>query len=502
MESRSDQQIKQARVEDCLHYNECRFFHLSARRAVYGDQNNDTVHNYHVKRELMEGAGYVITARKQEIYMQIQDICLKVYNTGVAIFVMDCINTGYDRAGAHCQNSVSIVKMINEYGRRIAIPYFTPEVSRMKCADQLRIELDHGKLVLHEDFEKFVEEFHEKEQTEIVITYIMDIIKKLLQFFTDQVVFSSRRSDEEDKLQIVPAIDSKMYVSCMIRDPIFYAQLLKEWNQEDSAFHEQELEKSVYELIYADLEEECSCLNPAERRKQIRESLYLTNFPAQNRINEPQGGQPDRTKTVPDQNTGELTAITAHTYLCMTAGNQQFTLDNHNTVLKQLILLVLAQRASIIAFQNVMSKISCGLEIHQQIMNNRKVSELMNLQERFVVFQNQLILFEVTPQREGSAIYRCLQKRLYIEEENRKLRERLSGLAEMANINQGYLFNKGGLILAVFALIGATFGSIGDLTLVPDGFVGLNGQAFALLLIECILCVVAAFIILKRIFRK
>ena len=72
----------------------------------------------------------------------------------------------------------------------------------------------------------------------------------------------------------------------------------------------------------------------------------------------------------------------------------------------------------------------------------------------------------------------------------------------MANINQGYLFNKGGLILAVFALIGATFGSIGDLTLVPDGFVGLNGQAFALLLIECILCVVAAFIILKRIFRK
>lgn len=135
------------------------------------------------------------------------------------------------------------------------------------------------------------------------------------------------------------------------------------------------LEKSVYELIYADLEEECSCLNPAERRKQIRESLYLTNFPAQNRINEPQGGQPDRTKTVPDQNTGELTAITAHTYLCMTAGNQQFTLDNHNTVLKQLILLVLAQRASIIAFQNVMSKISCGLEIHQQIMNNRKVSE-------------------------------------------------------------------------------------------------------------------------------
>ena len=68
-----------------------------------------------------------------------------------------------------------------------------------------------------------------------------------------------------------------------------------------------------------------------------------------------------------------------------------------------MLTLVLAQRATVIVLQDAASRLS-----------NKGKDKLINLQKKYVALQNQLLLFEVTPQEQGIEMYQLLRQQLYL----------------------------------------------------------------------------------------
>ena len=84
--------------------------------------------------------------------------------------------------------------------------------------------------------------------------------------------------------------------------------------------------------------------------------------------------------------------------------------------------------------------------------NVNKIKELLDLQERFIAFQNQINFREISSQEQAVDLYEMLRKASYVEELNTAITEQLDALYDATNTNQDFNFNKWALILALVAL--------------------------------------------------
>ena len=94
----------------------------------------------------------------------------------------------------------------------------------------------------------------------------------------------------------------------------------------------------------------------------------------------------------------------------------------------------------------------------------------MDLQQRFAIFQGELLLTEVTPQIQGIELYDKLQKMLFIPQLEKNIQNQMNNLYGIARTAQDNFFNtwsRGVTIIGV--LMGAV--SVGDLEkLIPEKF--------------------------------
>ena len=109
MEQRTEKLNRDQKAADYALYQ---YFHPAVRKAVFGKDSN-IVKNYELKPELLKDeAEYRITKEVSEGYnydfhLKIDRIFLKLFNTGVAVLGMDCLNQQYDH--------LDEIKMINDY---------------------------------------------------------------------------------------------------------------------------------------------------------------------------------------------------------------------------------------------------------------------------------------------------------------------------------------------------------------------------------------------------
>ena len=158
-----------------------------------------------------------------------------------------------------------------------------------------------------------------------------------------------------------------------------------------------------------------------------------------------------------------IQACTHHSFIAMS--NKfcpQYLINTFLELYTELACLVLLQRSSILQFQLFATCLTEGLEKSSNKLTQKRINQLLTLQERYIAFQNQLLLFEVSPQEQAVDLYKMLSDALYINEENSKLREQLQCLYEATNVNQDSNFNLYATLFAVWTIILAGFTFVYD----------------------------------------
>ncbi len=361
-------------------YEAVQYFTDAAKKSLFG-WNADFVRCYRY-RKTDESSKYVIEKGETSWKLKLLSIQLKIHNTGIGILCFETANEDY------C--TLTDVKAINEYGRRIFPPY-TGEKGCSRCADRLGIVTEDAQIC-------------ENIATKIPFSKTECIPNFICQLLPSDVLVQS-------------AIDDRMYISCLINDAAAFS-FLKKYQTDEKASN------SLYELIFADLEGTCSCPTEDIRATHLERVLYRRWL-----------GQRLEDGTV----CGTLYAVTRHSFFCITASKNPL-LPEHSfrAIYTPMATMVLAQRATILSLDNMVSHLSYGFEKKNARLTRKQIRTLQQLQRKHIGFLNQHMNIEVTCQEQGIELYEMLQHEMNIPQEAESIGneiERLSDAANTANDN-------------------------------------------------------------------
>ncbi|WP_286154520.1 hypothetical protein [Thomasclavelia cocleata] len=438
-------------------YNTMQYFNCSCLKAIYGfklDEENDLriVNNYKFKPELIRNrAELCIQVVKNdnivEYKLLLNAIRLKVFNTNIAIMIFEAENHNY--------SEIEDIKLINEYVRRVTPPNLTKESNPCACYWTIKIHNDDYDNILQEYFYQQFENMNSKENAmKTSLTKIADPIKDLLTYpnkhnddKSNKKITSNKKKLKNENTYLIESIlgDRMFTCSFIISDKminkiskrICISSCLKNKLFNKSSRETQyaykidyDIAKELYALIYID-PTSSSC----QSEDMIQELLTRSVYPRW-------------------IDWGTIHAVTHHSLIGLAgSGCPDHVINAFLTLYVEMAILVQAQRASIILFQNFATELTKGLEQDNKKINQNIINNLLNLQERYISFQNQLLFFEVTPEEQGVEVYNMLTKAMYIDEEKRELKEQLDGLYTATNANQDNNFNKYALIFASVSLL-------------------------------------------------
>jgi len=432
--------FKYASKDKVADYQTLQFFTAAARKSLFGwdeefvrcleySKSNDKV-TYCINIERKTEKKVIITDEKTgekiekteqetavtKYCLNVDGIKLKVYNTGVGILTLETENYNY--------KDIKSVKEINEYGRRIFAPYFAPETNICDCCATTL-----GFIIGEKDILSPIASFQPQNEEQCIPTFIRDLFPAI---------------------RIIPAIDDRMFVACLVND----AEELKkhldyEIDETGSKIKNVCLNyktndvasKSLYEFVYIDRDDYCSCPTKCMRNSLLERSIY-------SRWSE---------YITSGQIAGTLYGITHHSMVCLTSATDEYYIERpFLTIYTHMISVVLAQRASILAFDEKISSCSRDFEKKRTGIKISHIKELKELQDKYIAFLNQHMNIEVTCQEQGIELYKMLQNEMYVCKEEEVLSKELSLLNDAADTAIDIRNNSMAIILTIlFGLISA-----------------------------------------------
>ena len=392
-------------------YAEKQYFHLYTQDAIYGGTNG-IVSNYVFHLPGEEELVYSIQKNEDVYELPVKAIRLKIYNTGVALLSIECVNNQY--------SDWRSIKAVNDYGRRMNPPFLPENEAESICADKIAIHssVDKTKEYFLFDIKKQIELFNDRKI--LSEKRIGDHILQLLNYRSEEgssneikkFVADETEQTEPENIPICPVLDDRMYVMCLVNK---------------NAGEIQENKDSLYEFIFVDTEGGISCPTNEMRDSLLKEHTY------------------ERWAVY-----GTLYGMTAHSFVACT--DWQPNINSFLTQYYQICCIVLAQRASVLNFKDEIMELSFGIENRQKGIDVKHIIWLMELQERYVAYQNQMDFFEVSSQEQAIDIYEALRKSNMVEKENAVFKEQLDNIYNAANVNLDYGLNTGGFVFAIVAL--------------------------------------------------
>lgn len=403
-------------------YATFQYFNAAGRTAILGtDKGYAIVSKYLFKpQNQKDNMIYKInipTGRSYEL--KVYAIRLQVYDNNVAILIIESTYNGNGGTGE------TAIKEINQYGRRIRMPFIPKKLIYGETAEFIKLGIGVDDKPFGVNFAELLEDFEMGSNPPLL--FIPDFILRLLDYGSCEQWANYSKNQENksrDTFIIQPINDDRMFVACSVCDEELL-RCYKEKNWQDRYLYQSDynLARRLYSILFVD-KDSATCQNQQMIQKILEKSVYGRWLDC-----------------------GTLHAVTHHSMVCLT-GKYNNDMIKYTVVRPflteyvEMLTLVLAQRATIIVLQDAASRLS-----------NKGKDKLMDLQKKYVALQNQLLLFEVTPQEQGIEMYQLLRRQLYLTEEQDVLEKQLHNLYEMVTIQQTADIAKGGLILAVIVAL-------------------------------------------------
>lgn len=501
-----DEVRKQAKILDeklfKLRYNEAQYFNDAPLRAIFGfyDQDqNQVVTNYVFNHDLIhEKAKLIIQVASEnepkEYQLLLNDIKLKLFNTDVAMMIFEAENHDYP--------DIKDIKLINEYVRRISTPNLTIESNPCAYYWEIKFKDANGKNVcLKDDCYDALNGDLKKINT----TKIVDSIKQLLLYpyinensrkdvcLSSSVEKLNKEENKNKKLYLIePVLDDRMFVCTFIKNDVIINKVKNKYVEINGKYEElkkeekkskkkepkplfvnykygyqidEEVAKELYSIVYIDATTS-SCQSMHDIQALLSRDLY--------------------TRWI---DYGTLYASTHHSFVAISTSDcPGYLIDYFLTLYVDMTILTLIQRATIIVYQNYASLLTKGIEADKKNITQAKLNTLLNLHEKYIGFQNQLLFFEVSPEEQGMELYQMLVKSLYINEEKDALAEQFKSLYDVTNANQNSTFSKYAAIMASIALVFTFITFIYDMFEIPkDICIRVSTVVIAIIIIVAII---------------
>lgn len=380
-------------------YRKYHYFSRSAREIIGGMGGNFVTNLSYDPEHVHNNAKYIIKTKEKTYELLLNGIKLKIYNTGIAIFIFECKNTSH--------TTIDDVKCINEYGRRLYAPFLG--ASSVMCADKIGIKYEDRQSMVDLESKFSVDAKGIKN-----INYIPEFITELLPSTVQKNIF--------------PAIDDRMFIACLVND--------KEYSQKIINYpSEEEISADLYEFIFVNKPSFCGCSCLEERLNQLNSAIYKRWL-----------GKRGEDIT--------LWGITHNSFMGITSVDADYLVEIPFLYLyTEMLALCISQRASILRFDYIASELSSGFEKKGRNLRARKIRELIVLQEKYIAFLNQFMNCEITSQEQGIEIYDMLQEKTGIEKALSHLSEEIRVMYEEAGVIQNYNLGRYGALVAAIALI-------------------------------------------------
>lgn len=385
-------------------YQTFQYFNPAAREALF-EEDGGIVSSYRLRDA--KGGTYEILHSGKRYILEINAIRLKVFNTGVAVMVFEL---EYPMPQAGAAQARKDVKLINEYGRRLYPEFLTEkEDGFLLCADAIAINLAGGKSVVSDLRGRAIVRFPTKKDD-----YKNDYLNDPIQL---PEVISEIVGVEQDNIE--PAIDDRMFVCCCILDSAYANSFLgypawpenseRRQNHDWKFLTDWETGCELYAVTNIDAGSS-TCQNRVMLNQYFEEQLYLRWIEC-----------------------GTIHAVTNHSMVCITSPAVMDEVVNPFLIeYIPMCILVQVQRASLLAFDDKITETIRSAQGKPGTIEGDMLSELIELEEDFAVFQGQLLLQEITPQIQGIELYERLQKMLFVEKLETGVQRQLNNLYEIA----------------------------------------------------------------------
>lgn len=371
-------------------YNEGNYFYEFVHSALYdGNSESSSVRHFEcIKTKNGKGnVTYTIVCgnneRRHEYILDVYAINLNLYATGVGVLSFYMHNNRYPDKDS--------VFAINQYGRRVFLPFFADKKYRNETAHSICLKGLHEKPYFEDFSSTNIKEFNKP------ASFISDMIKSVT-----------------GEIEIKSVVDDRMFVLCWYKNDDWAQRFVIDY---DTFINTDE---NWYKFVFVDAKDP-SCQNDAMRRKLLKDATY------------------ERW-----QKWSSLYGISRYSMVYLTNSECPLHLTSYfETMYARMVELVLMQRASVLRFSSEVARIS-----HKNITGQDLAKQVSSLYKEYIHFENKMYFREVSAQEQAIELYQKLLDAMGIKEQVEKLDDEIGELYNYASLCEDRRTNKTMLMIA------------------------------------------------------
>ena len=326
--------------------------------------------------------------REFDVTLNLNAIRVKLFKFGVGMLVFETENYDTD-------NENDII-LINEFGRRVYVPFIDENRTCKLCADEVSVTID-GKTVVKGAVSGAKEGKTDEITFSPLITYFLS---------NDRNKMTTKREKRRNEFYIEPIVDDRMFVACIYNNADFINSVCQ-WDVEKGEYrylsdtleygtssNQGNSTRRFYEMMFID-GDGLSCYNRTMLRSLINDHTYARWLEL-----------------------GTVTGISEYSMVCVTSGIEFLSLP-FLTEYVEMIMVVLAQRAALLSLQRAMS---------ESARQNGK--GLAKIHDTYIELQSMILIPEVTEQQQGIELYNMMRKNLFVTDQVELIEKQINSAHE------------------------------------------------------------------------
>lgn len=388
---------------------------------IKNDNDDCVIYEYGLNRDDNSEYYYRIVSDSNNTYdLLIDSIEMHVYKYGMGIIFIKALNMDSN-------SSLKDIKKINDKGRGISIPFIPDKKDGfILCPDKIAIvkKSDNGEVEIRStDFREIIKAYDNnknKENRRLLINSA-----EIMEYILNHNLSGKGINDIEYEV----FSDYRMFVISLIRDNDISTRVKSsEWRESIYGM------KEIYALVHVD-EGESSCQHEGMLNDLLQDGCYWRWA-----------------------DWGTVYGITEYSFVCVTSKDN----DINSSVIRPFyaeymyfVSLVLAQRIGIIMFSKEAEEKARLISNKQygKLIRRKYCKKIIEIQEKYIEFQNSIMLLELSCQEQGIELYQLVRKQMYVDIEQEMLDKQLQGMYDVVNISTGTRLSVASNWVAIISII-------------------------------------------------